>query len=186
MREAAGERTAHADRQMRDMARDPRQEYAERAAGGRRLEPNVPGKRADAERATLLAHVIQGLDAVDVDQVGRAREAKIHCRHEALPAGEDLAFLAVFGEEIERRVESAWRKVSESGRFHDRCAAPKRFPLVTLNEPPGKSSRSVSATGRSFFLSRFLSRGRDASRSSAGRCRSDGRTRPARVRRPSR
>ena len=55
VRQAAGKRAPDPDRQMRDVARDPRQERAERAGGHRSLEGDVPGQGADPQPAVLPA-----------------------------------------------------------------------------------------------------------------------------------
>jgi hypothetical protein len=56
--------------------------------------------------------------AIYVDQAGGTGEAKIHRRHQALPAGKDLSLLAVHGKEIERIVNGAGRKISKRDGFH--------------------------------------------------------------------
>jgi hypothetical protein len=90
----------------------------------------VPGKRANAQLAPALAHIIKRIDAIDVDQAGRTREPKIHRRHEALSASEDLSFLTMRGEEIERIVDRAGCKISERDRFHRRKRESNRVPFV--------------------------------------------------------
>src|SRR4029077_6863343 len=94
-----------------------------------------------------LAHIIECLDAIDVDQAGGTGEAKIHRRHETLSASKDLSFLTVRGEEIERVVNAAGRKISKRGGFHQRPAAPKRHLLLTLNDLADKSSIGTKTSG---------------------------------------
>ena len=65
-------------------------------------------------------------DAVEVDEVGEAREAQRQHRHQALAAGEHLGLVAVLGEQaddvgdglrrvvLERRGLHAWQKLAAS------------------------------------------------------------------------
>ena len=81
-------------------------------AAWRCLETSVPGKRANVQLASVLAYIIERIDAIDVDQAGGTGEPKIHRRYEALSTGKDLSVVAVRGEEIERIVDGARRKIS--------------------------------------------------------------------------
>ena len=118
MSNASAESAARADRKMPNVPRNPRQKRAERTTGNRRLETSVPGKRANAQLAPVLAHIIERINAIDVDQAGGAGEPKIHRGHETLSAREDLSFLTVRGEEIERIVNGAGRKISKRDGLH--------------------------------------------------------------------
>ena len=120
MSHTSAESAAIADRKMPNVPRNPRQKCGERTTGNGCLETSVPGKRANAQLAPVLAHIIKRIDAIDVDQAGRTREPKIHDRHETLSASKDFSFLAVRGEEIERIVDGARRKISERDGFHRR------------------------------------------------------------------
>src|ERR1700732_5333576 len=100
-----------------------------RATRGKNAEsaPPVTGASKRACRASapmqltpLLAHIVERIDAIYVDQAGGTGEAKIHRRHQALPAGKDLSLLAVRGKEIERIVNGAGRKISKRDGFHRR------------------------------------------------------------------
>jgi hypothetical protein len=73
----------------------------------------VPGKCANAQFAPLLAHIIERIDAINVDEACGTGEPKIHRRHETLSAGKDLSILTVRGEEIQRIVNGARRKISK-------------------------------------------------------------------------
>src|SRR5271163_2288631 len=117
MRDAAAKRAARADRHVRDVMRDTWQKAAESAAGDRRLEPPMPDKRANAQRTVFLPHIIERIDAIDVDQADGSSEAKIHRRHEALAASEHLALVPILGEEIECCLDRARRKILEGGGF---------------------------------------------------------------------
>src|SRR3954449_1667753 len=98
---------------MCDMAGGPREKTRKRALSARRFEPGMPGQRADAKRALLLSHIIERADPIDVDQRGGPCQAENQRWHEAWPAGQDLAFLTQFGEQIQRLVERARGKISE-------------------------------------------------------------------------
>ena len=126
MSNASAEGSPTADREMPDVPRNPWQKRAERTIGDGCLETNVTGKRANAQLATVLAHIIERIDAIDVDEVRGAGEPKIHRRHEALPASKDLSFLAVGGEEIERIVDGAGCKISKRDGFHEGRAKAKQ------------------------------------------------------------
>jgi hypothetical protein len=125
---------------MPNVPRHPWQKRGECTTGNWRLETNVAGKRANAQLAPVLAHIVERIDAINVDQTGGTGEAKIHRRHETLSAGKDLSFLAVRGEEIERIVNRARRKISKRYGFHRRRAGPKQYLPFTLNDLPDKSS----------------------------------------------
>src|SRR5215468_4839794 len=98
MSNASAEGSPIADREMPDVPRNPWQKRAERTTGNGCLEANVTGKRANEQLVTILAHIIERIDAIDVDEVSGASEPKIHRRHETLAAGQDLSFLAVCSE----------------------------------------------------------------------------------------
>jgi hypothetical protein len=127
MSNAPAESPARADRKMPNVPRHPRQKRGERTTANGCLETSVPGKRANAQLAAVLAHIIERVDAIDVDEARRTGEPKIHRRHETLSAGKDLPFLAVRGKEIERIVNRAGRKISKRDGFHQRSAAPKQY-----------------------------------------------------------
>jgi hypothetical protein len=54
--------------------------------------------RADAQDALVGAQECELVDAVQIDEVRRPGEPKVHQRHQALPAGERLRLVAVLGE----------------------------------------------------------------------------------------
>jgi hypothetical protein len=60
----------------------------------------LPQAGACPDRVAVEAHVFQGLDLVDVDQPRRAKQAKRHHRHQALPAGNDLGGVAVLPQQL--------------------------------------------------------------------------------------
>jgi hypothetical protein len=93
MREAAAKGAAQADRIMRDVAHDAREQRAERPGNGRTMERGVAHAGADRKAAVLDRELFQRRDAVDVDQMRRLRQPERHGGHETLPAGEDAAVL---------------------------------------------------------------------------------------------
>jgi hypothetical protein len=105
---------------MPDVPRNPRQKPGERPTGNGCLEASVPGKRANAQLSLVFAHIIECIDAVNIDEARWTGEPKIHDRHETLSAGKNLPVLAVRGQEIERIVDCAGRKISERDGFHRR------------------------------------------------------------------
>jgi hypothetical protein len=98
--------------------RNLRQKHGERTAANGCLETSVPGQRANTQLSPLLPHIIERVDAIDVDQARGTGEPKIHRRHETLSASEDLSLLTVCREEIERIVNGAGRKISKRAGFH--------------------------------------------------------------------
>ena len=132
MSNASAKSAARADRKMPNVPRHPRQKRGERTTGKGCLETSMPGKRANAQLTPVLAHIIECLDAIDVDQAGGTGEAKIHRRHETLSASKDLSFLTVRGEEIERVVNAAGRKISKRDGFHQ----PRRNGTPFINAQP--------------------------------------------------
>ena len=127
MSNAPTESAARADRKMPNVPRNPRQKRGECTAADGCLETSVPGKRANAQLATVLAHIIERVDAIDVDQARGTGEPKIHRRHETLSASEDLSLLTVRREEIERIVNGAGRKISKRDGFHEGRARAKQY-----------------------------------------------------------
>ena len=120
MSNAPTESAARADREMPDVPRNPRQKPGERPTGNGCLEASVPGKRANAQLSLVFAHIIECIDAVNIDEDRWTGEPKIHHWHETLSARKDLSFLTVRGEEIERIVDGARRKISKRDGFHRR------------------------------------------------------------------
>ena len=53
--------------------------------------PRLARQAADLERALFAADIIQTIDEIDVDQMCRLSQPKIHHRHQALTASENLA-----------------------------------------------------------------------------------------------
>jgi hypothetical protein len=83
------------------------------AAGRARLDERQPGH------------------AVDVDQRGRLGQAEVHGRHQALAAGQDLALVAVLGQEVERLGQAARTVVRERDGFHGRAPLCASMPAWT-------------------------------------------------------
>src|ERR1700746_1396029 len=120
MSNASAESAARADRKMPDVPRNPRQKRRESTADNRCLETSVPRQRTNAQYTALLTHKIERVDAIDIDEVRGTSEPKIHRRHETLAAGEDLSFIAVCSEKIDRIVDGVGRKIFKRDRFHQR------------------------------------------------------------------
>jgi hypothetical protein len=101
-----------------DVACHPRQKRGKHTAGNGCPETRVPRQRANAQYTALLTYIIEGVDAIDVDEVRWASEPKIHRRHETLAPGKDLSFIAVCSEKIERIVDGVGRKIFKRDGFH--------------------------------------------------------------------
>ncbi len=109
-----------------------------RTRGDGRLETSVPGERPNEQPAAVLAHIIERIDAIDVDQARGAGEPKIHRRHEALSASKDLSFLTVSGKQIERIVNRAGRKIFERNGFHQQISSARASPAIYAKRPSGQ------------------------------------------------
>lgn len=117
--EAAAERSARADRMVGDVAHHLAQERPGDAWNGRPLERGMAHAGADAHDAVPDRDPRQLGDAVDVDEMGRPREAKRHRGHEALPAGENAAVVRrQLGQERHRLIDGARGVIAEGGGFH--------------------------------------------------------------------
>ena len=118
MSDASAERAARADRKMPNVPRNPRQKHGQGTADNRCLETSVPRQRTNAQYTALLTHKIEGANAIDIDEVRWTSEPKIHRRHETLSAGQDLSFIAVGSEKIERIVNGVGCKIFKRDGFH--------------------------------------------------------------------
>jgi hypothetical protein len=75
--------------------------------------------RADHEPAILHGKLAERLDAVDVDEMVRTRQAKRHRRHEALSAGQHAPVVRrMFGQQDERLLDRLRRVILERGGLH--------------------------------------------------------------------
>ena len=77
----------------------------------------MSGQGANDQLASVQPHMIQALQAVDVDQVRRPREPQIHHRHQALAPGNDLV-VGAGGEHLQHRPEIGRSRVVELCGFH--------------------------------------------------------------------
>ena len=123
MGDAAAECAAGADRVMRDMPDDRREQTAERAVLDRRFKGGMTDAGADAEPAILDHQAIEPGHPVDVDQMLRPRQPERHGRHEALPAGQHATVVGtVLREQVQRFGDGSWGVVLERGGLHRRGA----------------------------------------------------------------
>ena len=119
MSQAAADGTAVAYLNMADESRRPRAAAANpRRPLADRLELSLPGGRADVQRAIVLLSNNQSADAIEIDQMRRPEQAKIHQRHQALAAGQWPGLIAEPRHEIERFVEGCRIVIIEISRFH--------------------------------------------------------------------
>src|SRR5207302_868796 len=85
----------------------------------RALHLSVARHGADDETAALAPDSRQGFDVVDVDQPRRPGQAEVHQRHQALAAREQLALIAMSGQQLERLVLGARVVVLELRGLHE-------------------------------------------------------------------
>ena len=116
--EAAAERAALTDRRVPDPGQRRSHERAARRDVGRVEQPPLRRHRADADVAVVVADVVEVVDAAEVDQVPRAREAHVDHRHQALAAGEHLGLVGAGREELHRLVNAVWIDVLKTCRLH--------------------------------------------------------------------
>ena len=86
------------------------------------------------------------VDARDVDERRRPREAEVHHRHEALAAGEHLGVLAQLAEPLERVLERVDAVVVEVRGLH--CERPIRKPAPKPTAPPASAQRTAAGDAR--------------------------------------
>src|SRR5690348_8683581 len=94
MRQAAADGAAVAYLDMADEARSVAQQRPALGDISRAFELALTSGRAEAQRAVVDFQVAQPGDAVQVDQMRRADQTKIHQRHETLPASERARSIA--------------------------------------------------------------------------------------------
>ena len=92
MRKIAADGAAVADLRMRDMRQSLADQGKQSGKGRVALQRLVARQRPNSR---ALPNTVQGLDPVDVDQDRRPSEAKIHCRDQALPAGQEFRLVAM-------------------------------------------------------------------------------------------
>ena len=82
------------------------------------LDHALADRCADDQRIVAHLDVLQLVEAVDVDQPGRSREAHGHHGNEALSAGDELGVAAMLGEQFAGFGEGGDSGVFEGGGFH--------------------------------------------------------------------
>ena len=93
----------------------------------------VPRHRADDDLVALDAYAHELRDVVDVDQRVRAREAQLHHRQQAVPAGDDARLLTMLGE-LRERVGDGRRLRVVDGRRSLQCHHLPRASLTSWDE----------------------------------------------------
>ena len=117
MRQAAAKSAAHADRIMRDVARDKREQFAERIIDDRFVERGVAHAGADRQNFSVAHDAIEAGDVIDVDEVGGLGQPERHDRHQALAARQHAAILRRdLGKDFQRFIERA-RHVADERRW---------------------------------------------------------------------
>src|SRR5690348_682017 len=97
----------------------------------------MTGQRADVQLASLLLDVVELLDAVDVDERLRLRQAQSHERDQAVPACQHLGVLAELLEQLRRLIHGGGTGVFESGWNH------LRAPLIIAQSLSGLAGMST-------------------------------------------
>src|SRR5262245_9215706 len=91
-----------------------------RAPGGQQgvaHERRVPREGSDRDPVAILADVAQVVEAADVDEHARPRDAELHRRDQRVPAGEELG-LVVAAEQLDRLLDRPGPLVREGSRDH--------------------------------------------------------------------
>ena len=86
----AADRASIANLRVADQPRRRVQQRIDALNKLRTLDRTLVRHRADRERITILTHVVQPFDSVDIDHGRRACEAHVQQRDEALTAGQQL------------------------------------------------------------------------------------------------
>jgi hypothetical protein len=92
----------------------------QRTPGGQHRVANelrVSREGADRDPITVLADVAEAVEAADVDEYARPRDAELHRRDQRVPAGEHLR-VAVAPEELDRLLDRPGSLVREGSRDH--------------------------------------------------------------------
>ena len=119
MRQAAAKRAAQADRIVRDVTNDDGKHRPERAVLYWTMKRGMARQGTDAQHPIPDGEPVQPGDGVDVDQISRPRQAKIHDRDEALPTSQHTAVLRrKFSEELHRLLQRFRAAIGEGRGFH--------------------------------------------------------------------
>jgi hypothetical protein len=104
---------------MSDMANHGCEKPPQRPVNDGAMKGDMAHAGADAQPVALHAHSLQRLDAIDVDEVRRAGEAKGHDGHKTLPPGEDAAiFGRHFGQRFDRFLYCLRSMIAKGRGFH--------------------------------------------------------------------
>ena len=134
---------------MADVAGDVGQQRPQAPLDDRAVEGRVAHAGADRKLIPIEDKTIQPFDAVDIDEMGRARQAKGHGRHQALAPGEHAAVVGrYFGEEGHGFVDRFRRVIAERGRLHRRLS-----PLPMLTD----MIMTPANLGRKLFIIQYFS-----------------------------
>jgi hypothetical protein len=72
------------------------------------------------QRMIVRSQIAQLIDAIQIDQMRRPDETKIHQRHETLAAGKRARLIAELRHQAQRFVNGGWIVVIKFCRFHIR------------------------------------------------------------------
>jgi hypothetical protein len=94
----------------------------------------LSGQTTDPDCTILAAHIVQTVDKIDVDQMCRLRQSKVHQGHQTLPAGENFGVIAELAQQFQRLIELA-RSVIYEIRWFQRRALLLDFKISRIDLP---------------------------------------------------
>jgi hypothetical protein len=112
MGETSAECAAHADRIVRDMARDSAQQCTERIFSDRLMKRRMPHAGADRQRLSVTRDLVEACDLIDVHKMRGFGEPESHNRDKALSASQHAAVCGATSARIltaSSRVFGVWR-----------------------------------------------------------------------------
>src|SRR5215469_3403028 len=101
VRQIPGNRGQVAHLRIRDHVRRIQQDQVLRAHERRGFQFGFTSEAANLKETAIFFHVRQSCDAIDVDQVGRPRDAQLHHRNEALPTTQNLRIASMLLQELD-------------------------------------------------------------------------------------
>jgi hypothetical protein len=103
---------------MPNVAAGAGEQRAKRPVKGRVDQLFMANSGTNAEMPVPSLDLTKTCDLAYIDKYLGSCEAKVHHRHEALPAGEHFCFVAVLGEQRQGLVNGAWPLILKYRRLH--------------------------------------------------------------------
>ena len=145
MGQAAAHRPTVTNLNMTDVARRFLQQRPALGDDCRPFEIALPSDCADAQRTVIDVYVAQLFDTVQVDQVRRPNQAKIHQRHETLAAGKGARLVAELRQQAQRFIKSSRIVIIKLCRLHF------RWPAVFVRDELPKYPASLAGSNHVGF-----------------------------------